>query len=78
MIYKGFSSIAKVMMNLMKMDKMFIWVEACEKKFQTLKEKLTTISILAFLDSLKNYKVYIIYHKTIRIYIPCYINYSTT
>ena len=54
---KDFSKIARPMTNLMKKDKKFEWSKECELAFQTLKERLTTATVLTLPDSTLEYLV---------------------
>jgi hypothetical protein len=47
---KGFSSIARPMIELLKKDNTFVWTPKCEESFQIIKKKLTTAPILTLPD----------------------------
>jgi hypothetical protein len=47
---KGFSSIARPMIELLKKDNKFVWTPKCEESFQAIKEKLTTVPVLTLPD----------------------------
>ena len=53
-----FSRIAKPMTELLKKGVKFVWSEACEKAFHTLREHLTSAPVLAQPDNSKPYEVY--------------------
>lgn len=55
---EGFSKISGPMTQLLRKDVKFMWIEACEKNFQELKQRLTTAPILTEPDSEKDYVVY--------------------
>ncbi|XP_074297388.1 putative mitochondrial protein AtMg00860 [Silene latifolia] len=56
---KDFSTIAKLMIALMRKENRCRWDEGCEKAFQTVKERLTTTPILAIPEGSENFEVYI-------------------
>jgi hypothetical protein len=47
---KWFSSIARLMTELLKKDNKFVWTPKCEESFQIIKEKLTTVPVLTLPD----------------------------
>jgi hypothetical protein len=47
---EGFSKIENAITILQKKNKKFVWTEKCTEAFQRLKEMLTILSILKFLD----------------------------
>jgi hypothetical protein len=47
---KGFSSIAKPLVELLKKDNKFVWTQKCEESFQDIKNKLTTSPMLTLPD----------------------------
>ena len=55
---KGFSSIAPPMTQLTHKDVPFVWTEACQRSFETLRERLTTAPILALPDGRDDFVVY--------------------
>ncbi|XP_074296346.1 uncharacterized protein LOC141626416 [Silene latifolia] len=55
---KDFSKIAKSLTTLMRKENRFKLGESCEKAFLTLKERLTTASILAFPEGSMNFELY--------------------
>jgi hypothetical protein len=55
---KGFSKIARPMIALLAKKVEFKWTLACQKSFETLKEKLTTTPILILPDVHKSFSVY--------------------
>jgi hypothetical protein len=55
---EGFSKIARPMTALLAKKVEFKWTPACQKSFQTLKEKLTTAPVLILLDVHKPFSVY--------------------
>jgi hypothetical protein len=54
----GFSKIAMPMTALLAKKVEFKWTPACQKSFETLKEKLTTAPVLILLDVHKPFSVY--------------------
>jgi hypothetical protein len=60
--YRGFipnfSRIAKPMTELLKKGVKFMWSEACEKAFHTLRQHLTSAPVLVQLDNSKPFKVF--------------------
>jgi ribonuclease HI len=55
---ENFSKIAKTMTELLKNNTKFEWLGACEKSFQELKERLTTVLVLTLPDIKKDFVVY--------------------
>jgi ribonuclease HI len=55
---EGFSKIARPMTALSAKKVEFKWTPACQKSFETLKEKLTTAPVLILLDVHKPFSVY--------------------
>lgn len=55
---QGFSSLAAPHTQLTRKEEHFIWTNACEQSFQTLKERLTTTSVLSLPDGHDNFVVY--------------------
>jgi hypothetical protein len=55
---KGFSKIARPMTALLAKKVEFKWTPACQKSFETLKEKLTTTPVLILPDVHKSFSVY--------------------
>jgi ribonuclease HI len=55
---KGFSKIARPMIALLAKKVEFKWTPACQKSFETLKEKLTTALVLILPDVHKPFSVY--------------------
>jgi hypothetical protein len=55
---EGFSKIARPMTSLLAKKNEFKWTPACQKSFETLKEKLTTAPVLILLDVHKPFSVY--------------------
>jgi hypothetical protein len=55
---EGFSKIARPMTALLAKKVEFKWTLACQKSFETLKEKLTTTPVLILLDVHKSFSVY--------------------
>ncbi|XP_072088047.1 uncharacterized protein [Arachis hypogaea] len=55
---KGFSQLALPLTNLTRKDAPFIWTSECEKSFQALKQKLTTMPVLVLPESNEPFKVY--------------------
>jgi hypothetical protein len=47
---KGFSSIARLMTELLKKDNKFVWTPKCEESFQIVKKKLTIAPVLTLPD----------------------------
>jgi hypothetical protein len=50
--------ISKPMTMLLKKDKQFKWMPACEATLQELKKRLTTASVLVMLDTEKSFSIY--------------------
>jgi hypothetical protein len=57
-IIKGFLKISKPMTELLKKDKKFKWMPACESSFQELKKRLMTALILVMSDMEKSFSIY--------------------
>jgi hypothetical protein len=55
---EGFSKIARPMIALLAKKVEFKWTPACQKSFETLKEKLTTTPVLILPDVHKPFSVY--------------------
>jgi hypothetical protein len=55
---EGFSKIARPMTTLLAKKIEFKWTPACQKSFETLKEKLTTTPVLIPPDVHKSFEVY--------------------
>jgi hypothetical protein len=55
---EGFSKIARLMTALLAKKVEFKWTPACQKSFETLKEKLTTTPLLILPDVHKSFSVY--------------------
>jgi hypothetical protein len=55
---EGFSKIARPMTALLEKKVEFKWTPACQKSFETLKEKLTTAPVLILLDVHKPFSEY--------------------
>ncbi|GAU44597.1 hypothetical protein TSUD_187870 [Trifolium subterraneum] len=55
---EGFSKMALPLTLLTRKDQAFVWDEKCEKSFQELKEKLTTVPVLIFPDAKESFVVY--------------------
>jgi hypothetical protein len=55
---EGFSKISKPMTELLKKDKKFEWMPACEASFQELKKRLMTAPILVMPDMEKPFSIY--------------------
>jgi ribonuclease HI len=55
---ENFSKIAKPVTELLKNNTKFEWLEACEKSFQELKKRLTTVPVLTLSDIKKDFVVY--------------------
>jgi hypothetical protein len=55
---EGFSKIARPLTALLAKKVEFKWTLACQKSFETLKEKLTTTLVLILLDVHKPFLVY--------------------
>jgi hypothetical protein len=55
---EGFSKIARPMIALLAKKVEFKWTLACQKSFETLKQKLTTAPILILLDVHKPFSIY--------------------
>ena len=55
---EGFSKIAKPMTELLKKDKKFVWTEDCERSFNELKIRLTSVPVLTLADIYRSFDVY--------------------
>ncbi|XP_074283199.1 uncharacterized protein LOC141607747 [Silene latifolia] len=55
---KDFPKIARPVTNLLRRETRFSWDESCEMAFQTLKESLTTASVLALPEGSDNFELY--------------------
>ncbi|XP_073033805.1 uncharacterized protein [Primulina eburnea] len=55
---EGFSSIAIPLTKLTQKNSKFIWNEACEKSFETLKTKLSSTPVLILPEDGKNFTIY--------------------
>jgi hypothetical protein len=55
---EGFSKIARPMTSLLAKKVEFKWTPACQKSFETLKEKLTTTPVLILPDVHKPFSIY--------------------
>ena len=55
---EGFSSIAAPLTILTKKKDKFEWTEACEKNFQELKDRLTSVLVLTLPKCRENYIIY--------------------
>jgi hypothetical protein len=55
---EGFSKVARPMTSLLAKKVEFNWTPACQKSFETLKEKLTTTPVLILPDVHKPFSVY--------------------
>jgi hypothetical protein len=55
---KGFSSIARPMIELLKKDNKFVWTPKCEESFQIIKKKLTTAPVLTLPDIHQDFVVF--------------------
>jgi hypothetical protein len=54
---KGFSKVARPMIALLANKVEFKWTPACQKSFETLKEKLTTALVLIMPDVHKSFSI---------------------
>jgi hypothetical protein len=54
----NFSKIAKLVIELLKKGTKYVWSEACDEAFQTLKKLLSTSSVLAQPDIAMSFDVY--------------------
>jgi hypothetical protein len=54
----NFSKIAKPITELLKKENKYVWSEACDEAFQTLKKLLTTSPVLAQPDIAKSFNIY--------------------
>ncbi|KAH0720060.1 hypothetical protein KY284_005090 [Solanum tuberosum] len=55
---EGFSSIASPLTTLTQKKAKFVWLEACEKNFQELKDRLTSASVLTLPEGTNGFVVY--------------------
>src|SRR3954463_12435497 len=55
---ENFSKVAKPLTELLKKDKKFLWTPKCEESFQELKRRLTSVPILAPLDTKRDFEIY--------------------
>ena len=55
---KGFSQISAPLTKLLRKGVEFVWIAACEKSFQELKNRLTTAPVLALPESGEEYVIY--------------------
>jgi hypothetical protein len=55
---KGFSSIARPMIDLLNKDNKFVWTPKCEESFQIIKKKLTTVPVLTLPDIHQDFVVF--------------------
>jgi hypothetical protein len=55
---KGFSSIARPMVELLKKDNKFAWTPKCEESFQIIKKKLMTAPVLTLPDIHQNFVIF--------------------
>ena len=55
---ENFSKIAKPMMELLKKDTMFKWIDECEASFQELMKRLVIVAVLILPDIRKDFQVY--------------------
>jgi hypothetical protein len=55
---EGFLKITNPMTELLKKDKKFKWMPACEASFQQLKNRLTTAPVLVMSDMEKLFSIY--------------------
>ncbi|GAU50683.1 hypothetical protein TSUD_410390 [Trifolium subterraneum] len=55
---EGFSKMALPLTLLTRKDQAFVWDEKCEKRFQELKKKLTTATVLILPDAKESFVVY--------------------
>jgi hypothetical protein len=46
------------MIELLKKEKKFTWIESCERSFQELKRRLTTAPVLTLLDIQRDFVIY--------------------
>ncbi|WMV29154.1 hypothetical protein MTR67_022539 [Solanum verrucosum] len=57
-LVEGFSSIASPLMTLTQKKAKFVWLEACEKSFQELKDILTSTPVLTLPEGTDGFVVY--------------------
>jgi hypothetical protein len=55
---EGFSKLVKPLTSLLEKGKEFKWMEACQKCFEELKERLTTTPVLVMLNIHKGFNVH--------------------
>ncbi|WMV45102.1 hypothetical protein MTR67_038487, partial [Solanum verrucosum] len=55
---EGFSSIASTLTTLTQQKVKFLWLKACEKSFQELKDRLTSAPILTLLKGTDGFVIY--------------------
>jgi hypothetical protein len=55
---KGFSSIARPMIEILKKDNKFVWTPKCEESFQIIKKKLTTAPVLTLPDIHQSFVIF--------------------
>jgi hypothetical protein len=55
---KGFSSIARPMIELLKKDNKYVWTPKCEESFQIIKKKLTTAPVLTLPDIHQDFVIF--------------------
>ncbi|XP_070026426.1 uncharacterized protein [Nicotiana sylvestris] len=55
---EGFSSLSSPLMKLMQKTTKFLWTEACEQSFQELKNRLTSVPVLAIPEGPDGYAMY--------------------
>jgi hypothetical protein len=55
---KGFSSIARPMIELLKKDNKFVWTPKCKESFQVIKKKLTTAPVLTLPDIHQSFVIF--------------------
>ena len=51
----GFASIASPLSTLTEKNVTFEWTQACERGFQTMKDRLTTAPVLTLLEGTKGF-----------------------
>jgi hypothetical protein len=55
---KGFSSIGRSMIELLKKDNKFVWTPKCEESFQIIKKKLTIAPVLTLSDIHQSFVIF--------------------
>ena len=55
---QGFSFLVAPLTRLTRKDESFMWTDACEQSFQTLKDRLTTAPVLSLPDGHEDFVVY--------------------